>query len=114
MTIAAEATVSADLTSAPTEALQGEIHVPGDKSMSHRALILGGLARGETRISGLLEGDDVLHTGPLLNGFDLGVKRGQHDGDDYAAFLQRVFQLGFGVLRVQGNSNATRFPPVAR
>ena len=36
--------------------LHGHIHVPGDKSMSHRALILGGLAEGETWIEGLLEG----------------------------------------------------------
>ena len=36
--------------------------MPGDKSVSHRALILGALAVGESRISGLLEGDDVLNT----------------------------------------------------
>src|SRR5256714_14768019 len=43
-------------------ALVGRARVPGDKSISHRALILGALAVGETRISGLLEGDDVLNT----------------------------------------------------
>lgn len=75
MTIAAEATVVADLTSTPTEALQGEIHVPGDKSMSHRALILGGLARGETRIWGLLEGDDVLHTADAVRALGADVER---------------------------------------
>jgi 3-phosphoshikimate 1-carboxyvinyltransferase len=42
--------------------LKGEASVPGDKSISHRALILGLLAIGETRIHGLLEGDDVLRT----------------------------------------------------
>ncbi|MCE8472775.1 3-phosphoshikimate 1-carboxyvinyltransferase, partial [Rhodovulum sulfidophilum] len=42
--------------------LKGEAVVPGDKSISHRALILGALAVGETRISGLLEGQDVLDT----------------------------------------------------
>jgi 3-phosphoshikimate 1-carboxyvinyltransferase len=36
------------------------VRIPGDKSISHRALMLGGLASGETRITGLLEGDDVL------------------------------------------------------
>ena len=42
--------------------LAGQVRVPGDKSISHRALILGALAVGETRISGLLEGEDVLNT----------------------------------------------------
>ena len=42
--------------------LVGRIRVPGDKSISHRALILGALAVGESRISGLLEGEDVLNT----------------------------------------------------
>ena len=42
--------------------LTGKVRVPGDKSISHRALILGALAVGETKISGLLEGEDVLNT----------------------------------------------------
>jgi len=46
--------------------------VPGDKSISHRALIFGALAVGETRISGLLEGDDVLNTGNAMR--ELGAK----------------------------------------
>jgi 3-phosphoshikimate 1-carboxyvinyltransferase len=50
------------LSSRPGQPLRGEITVPGDKSMSHRALILGLLAIGETRITNLLEGEDVLNT----------------------------------------------------
>ena len=46
--------------------LKGTITVPGDKSISHRSLILGSLAIGETRISGLLEGADVLATKDAL------------------------------------------------
>ncbi len=42
--------------------LQGHLRVPGDKSISHRAMIFGLLSIGETRIEGLLEGDDVLRT----------------------------------------------------
>ena len=42
--------------------LQGQVKVPGDKSISHRALIFGALATGRTRITGLLEGEDVLNT----------------------------------------------------
>ena len=43
-------------------ALSGTVHVPGDKSISHRALIFGALSLGITRISGLLEADDVINT----------------------------------------------------
>ncbi len=51
------------LRSSRARPLSGDITVPGDKSISHRALILGALGIGETRITGLLEGDDVLRTG---------------------------------------------------
>ena len=44
------------------DGLSGQFIVPGDKSVSHRSLILGGLAIGTTRVTGLLEGDDVLAT----------------------------------------------------
>jgi 3-phosphoshikimate 1-carboxyvinyltransferase len=47
--------------------LSGKIRVPGDKSISHRALMLGGLAVGRTEITGLLEGEDVLATAAALN-----------------------------------------------
>ena len=50
-------------------ALTGHLRVPGDKSISHRALLLGGLASGETRITGLLEGDDVLCTAAAMRAF---------------------------------------------
>ena len=46
--------------------LTGSFNVPGDKSISHRALILGGLAIGTTRVTGLLEGDDVMATGNAM------------------------------------------------
>src|SRR3712207_9501382 len=42
--------------------LKGRIRVPGDKSISHRSMIFGLLSIGETRVEGLLEGDDVLRT----------------------------------------------------
>jgi len=47
--------------------LTGKIRVPGDKSISHRALMLGALAVGRTEISGLLEGEDVLATAAAVN-----------------------------------------------
>ncbi len=55
--------------------LKGEARVPGDKSISHRALILGALAVGETRITGLLEGEDVLATAAAMRALGAGVER---------------------------------------
>ena len=52
--------------SRPAAPLAGTIRVPGDKSISHRALMFGALAVGETRISGLLEGEDVLRTAAAM------------------------------------------------
>ena len=49
--------------------LKGEANVPGDKSISHRSLILGAMTVGETRIQGLLEGQDVLDTGRAMEAF---------------------------------------------
>jgi len=50
------------VTAHPAPALRGECRPPGDKSISHRAVLIGALAVGETTISGLLEGEDVLRT----------------------------------------------------
>jgi 3-phosphoshikimate 1-carboxyvinyltransferase len=54
------------LISAPVRSLKGMAAVPGDKSISHRALMIGALAAGETEITGLLDGDDVLRTAGAL------------------------------------------------
>ncbi|WP_300544007.1 3-phosphoshikimate 1-carboxyvinyltransferase [Maricaulis sp.] len=58
----------------PASGLAGSLAAPGDKSVSHRALILGALARGETRISGLLESEDVLNTAKAMAALGAGVK----------------------------------------
>ena len=55
--------------------LTGRVRVPGDKSISHRALILGALAVGTTRISGLLEGEDVLNTAKAMRALGARVER---------------------------------------
>ncbi len=57
------------MSSAKCGPLTGTADVPGDKSISHRALILGAMAVGETRITGLLEGDDVLDTARAMRAF---------------------------------------------
>lgn len=55
--------------------LSGEAHVPGDKSISHRSLIFGAMAIGQTRIKGLLEGQDVLDTAKAMASFGARVTR---------------------------------------
>ena len=62
--------------------LQGEAVVPGDKSISHRSLILGALSVGETQISGLLEGQDVLDTAKAMRAF--GAEVTDHGGGDWS------------------------------
>ncbi len=61
---------------APGRPLRGTITVPGDKSISHRALMIGGLAIGETAIHGLLEGEDVLRTAAAMRAMGAEVARG--------------------------------------
>ncbi len=63
------------MTSRKAGALKGVAEVPGDKSISHRALILGALAVGETRITGLLEGQDVLDTARAMRAFGAEVEQ---------------------------------------
>ncbi|HLK26870.1 MAG TPA: 3-phosphoshikimate 1-carboxyvinyltransferase [Caulobacteraceae bacterium] len=63
------------LTARPGAALKGRTRAPGDKSISHRALILGALAAGETPIEGLLEGEDVLATARAMAAFGVEVER---------------------------------------
>ena len=81
--------------------LSGTLRVPGDKSISHRALILGALSVGETRISGLLEGEDVLNTAQAMRA--LGAKVERHGdfawtvhGVGVGGFAQPAATLDFG------------------
>ena len=66
---------SPHLTARPGRPLRGVVTAPGDKSISHRALILGAMATGITGIEGLLEGDDVLATARAVAAFGAGVDR---------------------------------------
>lgn len=59
----------------PVKSLKGAAAVPGDKSMSHRALMFAAIALGETRIEGLLEGDDVLCTARAVEALGAKVRR---------------------------------------
>ncbi len=63
------------MTARASGALSGTAAVPGDKSISHRSLILGALAVGETKVTGLLEGQDVLDTAKAMRAFGAEVTR---------------------------------------
>ena len=89
------------LTARRSGPLQGRVRVPGDKSISHRALILGALAVGETRISGLLEGEDVLNTGNAVRALGaqverIGVGAWRVHGVGVAGFAEPTAALDFG------------------
>ena len=71
--------------------LTGKVRVPGDKSISHRALILGALSVGKTGISGLLEGEDVLNTAKSMRALGAQVER----TGDFAWTVQGVGVGGF-------------------
>ncbi|MEO1779704.1 MAG: 3-phosphoshikimate 1-carboxyvinyltransferase, partial [Pseudomonadota bacterium] len=70
------------MTSSACGPLSGVAEVPGDKSISHRSLILGALSVGETTVSGLLEGQDVLDTGKAMQAFGADVIN--HGGGDWS------------------------------
>lgn len=72
------------MTSRPCGPLKGEANVPGDKSISHRSLILGAMSIGETRITGLLEGEDVLDTAKAMRAF--GAEVVEHGGGSWSVF----------------------------
>ncbi len=68
------------LTARRAGALRGTADIPGDKSVSHRALILAALTVGESRVTGLLEGEDVLATAGAMRAFGAEVTRGDDGG----------------------------------
>ena len=96
--------------------LSGSIYIPGDKSISHRAVILGSLAKGTTRITGFLKSEDCLRTVKIFRqlGVDIDVKgnevkitsNGLHglkepNGDLYAGNSGTTMRLMLGVLAGQ-------------
>ena len=77
----------------PATNLSGQITVPGDKSISHRALMFGGIAVGETVIDGLLEGEDVLSTAAAMEQMGADVIRPDQPGG-----VWRIYGRGVGGL----------------
>ena len=84
-----DSAVSSPLTARRGGPIQGRTRVPGDKSISQRALILGALTVGETTVAGLLEGGDVLHTAAAMQALGAKLERGA-DG------LWRIHGVGVG------------------
>lgn len=89
------------LTASRGAPLQGRVRVPGDKSISHRALILGALTVGETTVSGLLEGEDVLHTAQAMRALGARLERTPEgiwriQGVGVGGFAQPAGPLDFG------------------
>jgi 3-phosphoshikimate 1-carboxyvinyltransferase len=85
----------------PAAPLRGTLRVPGDKSISHRALMLSALALGRSRIEGLLEGSDVLATAAALRAMGAGIARGSDgvwvvDGVGTGSLLQPEGALDMG------------------
>ncbi|NOZ10091.1 MAG: 3-phosphoshikimate 1-carboxyvinyltransferase [Gammaproteobacteria bacterium] len=83
---------SLDYYVAPGGRLQGRIAVPGDKSISHRAVMLGAIAQGRTEIEGLLEGEDVLATVAAFRAMGVNIT-GPHKGQ------MHIDGVGLGGLR---------------
>jgi 3-phosphoshikimate 1-carboxyvinyltransferase len=95
------AQVSTPLTARLSQGLQGRVRVPGDKSISHRALILAAMTVGTTRITGLLEGADVLNTGQAMRMLGAWVDREDEgvwsvQGVGVGGFRQPDATLDFG------------------
>ncbi|MGB0479180.1 MAG: 3-phosphoshikimate 1-carboxyvinyltransferase, partial [Parvibaculales bacterium] len=82
------------------DALSGTVRVPGDKSISHRALILAGMATGTSKISGLLEGADVLATMRAMQALGAHIER--HDNGDWHV-------TGVGPMGLTGPAEALDF-----
>lgn len=84
----------------PSGPLRGRIRVPGDKSISHRALMFSALAIGRSRISGLLEGEDVLATAAALRAMGVTIACDESDwivdGVGVGGFLQPQAALDMG------------------
>ena len=93
--------VAKPLTARRNGALMGEIRPPGDKSISHRALIIGAMTVGRTRISGLLEGEDVINTARAMRALgaivtQTGTGTWSVDGVGVGGFAEPREALDFG------------------
>ena len=89
----------------PTK-MGGELTVPGDKSISHRSLILNAMARGPARITGLSNGEDVMSTMACLRGMGVEITEGSSPGDYAIAGRGPVLEEPSDILDA-GNSGTS-------
>ena len=83
--------------------LRGRVEVPGDKSISHRAVMFAGLAVGESRVEGLLEGDDVLATAAALRALGATIYKEPAAGDGGGRAMGATVERGEdGAWRIHG------------
>ena len=87
-------TAASPLSAVRARPLKGRVRPPGDKSISHRAFLMGLLASGETKVTGLLEGDDVMRTGKACQALGAQIER-----------------LGPGKWRIRGPGLSAILPP---
>jgi len=98
---AAQSFAAHSLEAGRSNPLSGTVRLPGDKSISHRALLFGALAEGRTTIGGLLEGHDVIATADAMRALGAHVVRGADgtwtvDGVGVGALLEPAEPLDFG------------------
>lgn len=83
-----------------TNPLTGKISIPGDKSISHRAVMLGSLAKGRTRIDNFLDGEDCLHTIDIFKQFGVEIEQDGSrvliESEGFQAFKEPLEPLYFG------------------
>lgn len=83
-----------------TSPLIGQIHVPGDKSISHRAIMLGSIAKGTTKIENFLNGEDCLHTIDIFRKMGVSIEQDETnvtiESEGYKAFQEPLEPLYFG------------------
>src|SRR5690606_37861744 len=83
-----------------TSPLVGQIHIPGDKSISHRAIMLGSIAKGTTKIENFLDGEDCLHTIDIFRKLGVTIEQEKTDviikSEGYKSFKEPLEPLYFG------------------
>ncbi|HEY49215.1 MAG TPA: 3-phosphoshikimate 1-carboxyvinyltransferase [Dehalococcoidia bacterium] len=87
-------------------ALQGEVHIPGDKSISHRAVILNSIAQGDARVSNFSQSDDCFSTVTCMRALGVGIETGDGDELDIHGVGKNGLTEAGGALDA-GNSGTT-------
>src|SRR5262245_33026767 len=93
---------------APVARIAGSVRVPGDKSISHRAIMLGALAEGRMEVRGFLPGEDCLATLAAIEAMGVGVTRHDHTSIDIDGAGLRGLRAAAGALDMGNSGTAMR------